>query len=178
MPQASGDAGDADDATWAETGRMEQAHAGPIWRLSWGHPEHGDNIVLAQLFAEPDGCYTYGLRKFCKEMRLLQGSELQVPGPGSPSPLFSAPISIRKSFYYKVGNHQEVRECSTVGWRLHRVPVLLAPGRPAWCGAVAMQQCSAAGARLALAGCLLGCPPHLVSALVSSPHGPQVNNLL
>ncbi|CAE8652667.1 unnamed protein product, partial [Polarella glacialis] len=35
----------AADAQWTEVARMERAHTGPIWRLSWGHPEHGDPLA-------------------------------------------------------------------------------------------------------------------------------------
>lgn len=37
--------GGGDGASWTETARMERAHAGPIWRLSWGHPEHGEPLA-------------------------------------------------------------------------------------------------------------------------------------
>mmetsp|Transcript_61861 Transcript_61861/g.135933 ORF Transcript_61861/g.135933 Transcript_61861/m.135933 type:complete len:365 (-) Transcript_61861:92-1186(-) len=43
-PTSSGSQ-DNSSAAWTETARMERAHAGPIWRLSWGHPEHGEPLV-------------------------------------------------------------------------------------------------------------------------------------
>eukprot|EP00930_Biecheleria_cincta_P085698 TRINITY_DN75075_c0_g1_i1.p1 TRINITY_DN75075_c0_g1~~TRINITY_DN75075_c0_g1_i1.p1 ORF type:complete len:354 (-),score=54.95 TRINITY_DN75075_c0_g1_i1:95-1156(-) len=30
---------------WTEIARMDRAHSGPIWRLSWGHPEHGNPLA-------------------------------------------------------------------------------------------------------------------------------------
>jgi nucleoporin SEH1 len=36
---------DGDGAAWTETARMDKAHAGPIWRLSWGHPELGEPLA-------------------------------------------------------------------------------------------------------------------------------------
>ena len=30
---------------WTESGRIDNAHAGPIWRLDWAHPEFGDVIA-------------------------------------------------------------------------------------------------------------------------------------
>lgn len=42
---ASGKSEDADTAPWIETARMDRAHGGPIWRLSWGHPEHGEPLA-------------------------------------------------------------------------------------------------------------------------------------
>eukprot|EP00933_Yihiella_yeosuensis_P075136 TRINITY_DN8433_c1_g2_i1.p1 TRINITY_DN8433_c1_g2~~TRINITY_DN8433_c1_g2_i1.p1 ORF type:complete len:376 (+),score=67.82 TRINITY_DN8433_c1_g2_i1:31-1158(+) len=41
----STDKGADDDSRWVETARMERAHSGPIWRLNWGHPEHGDPLA-------------------------------------------------------------------------------------------------------------------------------------
>jgi len=35
----------ADGARWTETARIERAHTGPIWRLSWGHPEGGEPLA-------------------------------------------------------------------------------------------------------------------------------------
>lgn len=40
--ESEGDPGSA----WVETGTLERAHAGgPIWRLSWAHPEHGEILA-------------------------------------------------------------------------------------------------------------------------------------
>lgn len=33
------------NAAWVETARIDRAHSGPIWRLSWGHPEHGEPLA-------------------------------------------------------------------------------------------------------------------------------------
>lgn len=35
----------AEGGTWTETASMVRAHAGPIWRLSWGGPEHGEPLA-------------------------------------------------------------------------------------------------------------------------------------
>jgi len=32
-------------AEWIETARMDRAHGAPIWRLCWGHPEHGEPLA-------------------------------------------------------------------------------------------------------------------------------------
>lgn len=32
---------------WQETGVIEQAHSGPIWRLDWGHPEFGTGVLVS-----------------------------------------------------------------------------------------------------------------------------------
>eukprot|EP00929_Paragymnodinium_shiwhaense_P029028 TRINITY_DN16733_c0_g1_i1.p1 TRINITY_DN16733_c0_g1~~TRINITY_DN16733_c0_g1_i1.p1 ORF type:complete len:399 (-),score=76.96 TRINITY_DN16733_c0_g1_i1:83-1279(-) len=34
-----------DDVNWIETGRIEGAHLGPIWRLAWGDPEWGEPLA-------------------------------------------------------------------------------------------------------------------------------------
>ena len=34
-----------DEKDWKETSRIENAHAGPIWRLDWAHPEFGQVIA-------------------------------------------------------------------------------------------------------------------------------------
>ena len=36
---------DCQDGKWSETSRIEHAHAGPIWRLDWAHPEFGEVIA-------------------------------------------------------------------------------------------------------------------------------------
>jgi len=36
---------DASNDGWTEIARMRQAHKGPIWRLSWGHPESGEPLA-------------------------------------------------------------------------------------------------------------------------------------
>jgi len=36
---------DGAEGDWTETARMERAHAGPIWRLSWGSPEFGEPLA-------------------------------------------------------------------------------------------------------------------------------------
>lgn len=43
--QAEPGAAAAGSGAWTETARMERAHAGPIWRLSWGHPEFGEPLA-------------------------------------------------------------------------------------------------------------------------------------
>jgi len=36
---------EGETAPWTEIARMDRAHGGPIWRLSWGHPEHGQPLA-------------------------------------------------------------------------------------------------------------------------------------
>eukprot|EP00931_Biecheleriopsis_adriatica_P103966 TRINITY_DN78735_c0_g1_i1.p1 TRINITY_DN78735_c0_g1~~TRINITY_DN78735_c0_g1_i1.p1 ORF type:complete len:391 (+),score=66.79 TRINITY_DN78735_c0_g1_i1:101-1273(+) len=36
---------ESEPGRWTEVARMERAHSGPIWRLSWGHPEYGDPLA-------------------------------------------------------------------------------------------------------------------------------------
>jgi len=36
---------DEDENKWGESARIDNAHAGPIWRLDWAHPEFGEVIA-------------------------------------------------------------------------------------------------------------------------------------
>lgn len=36
---------DENEGNWTESGRIDNAHTGPIWRLDWAHPEFGDVIA-------------------------------------------------------------------------------------------------------------------------------------
>lgn len=35
----------AEGGQWTETAKMDRAHSGPIWRLCWGGPEHGEPLA-------------------------------------------------------------------------------------------------------------------------------------
>lgn len=35
----------SEDKTWKESAKIDNAHAGPIWRLDWAHPEFGQVIA-------------------------------------------------------------------------------------------------------------------------------------
>eukprot|EP00928_Gymnodinium_smaydae_P010138 TRINITY_DN13806_c0_g1_i1.p2 TRINITY_DN13806_c0_g1~~TRINITY_DN13806_c0_g1_i1.p2 ORF type:complete len:369 (-),score=73.29 TRINITY_DN13806_c0_g1_i1:55-1161(-) len=36
---------DGGEGPWVETARNDRPHSAPIWRLAWGHPEHGEPLV-------------------------------------------------------------------------------------------------------------------------------------
>jgi len=44
-PEGGAVSEEGESAPWTEIARMERAHAGPIWRLSWGHPEYGQPLA-------------------------------------------------------------------------------------------------------------------------------------
>merc|ERR1719507_124188 len=45
LPTLGGQTAQSEGAAWTEIARMERAHVGPIWRLTWGHPEHGEPLA-------------------------------------------------------------------------------------------------------------------------------------